>query len=300
MSDEELAPWVQKCAVFAKLTPAQKERLVRALHRHGHVVGFLGDGINDAAALRAADVGISVDNAVDVAKESADIILLEKSLLVLEQGVLEGRKVFGNIVKYIKMGASSNFGNVFSVLGASFVLPFLPMLPVQLLTQNLLYDISQTAIPFDEVDAEYLERPRKWEINDIFRFMVYIGPISSFFDYLTFGLMWYVFKANSLSTQSLFQSGWFIEGLLSQTLVVHMIRTRKIPFLQSRASWPMLLMTVLVMSLGVFLPFSPFGGKLGMSPLPGNYFYWLTGFLVSYCALTQGVKVWFIKRYGFN
>lgn len=237
---------------------------------------------------------------MDIAKESADIILLEKSLLVLEEGIIEGRKVFGNIVKYIKMGASSNFGNVFSVLGASALLPFLPMQPVQLLTQNLLYDLSQTAIPFDNVDEEYLEVPRKWEIGDIGRFMVFIGPISSIFDYCTFALMWFVFKANSEANASLFQSGWFVEGLLSQTLVVHMIRTRKIPFIQSRASLPMILLTCTIMAVGIAFPFSFLGAKIGLTALPGAYFPWLIAMLVSYCLLTQLVKQWFVKKFGFN
>jgi Mg2+-importing ATPase len=300
MSDAELEEAAEKGRVFAKLTPHQKERIVRALHSRGHVVGFMGDGINDAPALKAADIGISVDNAVDIAKESADFILLEKSLLVLEEGIIEGRKVFGNIIKYIKMGASSNFGNVFSVLGASAFLPFLPMQPVQLLTQNLLYDLSQTAIPLDHVDEEYLERPRKWEIGDIGRFMAFIGPISSIFDYCTFGIMWWVFKANSEATAPLFQSGWFVEGLLSQTLVVHMIRTRKIPFIQSRASAPMMALTAIIMAVGIAIPFTKLGTSLGLVALPGAYFGWLAVMLLSYCLLTQLVKQWFVKKFGFN
>ncbi len=300
MTDEELDLEVEDTTVFAKLTPAQKERIIHSLHRLNHVVGFMGDGINDAPALKAADVGISVDNAVDIAKESADIILLEKSLLVLEEGVIEGRKVFGNIIKYIRMGASSNFGNMFSMLGASALLPFLPMAPVQLLSQNLLYDISQTAIPFDDVDKEYLERPRRWEIQNISRFMLFIGPISSIFDYATFALMWFVFKANSPQHAGLFQSGWFIEGLLSQTLIVHMIRTRKIPFIQSRASWPLMMMTFGIMGIGLWVPFSGYGHSIGLEPLPWAYFPWLVGILITYCLLTQLVKQWFAKRFGYN
>ena len=215
--------------VFAKLTPDDKTRIVRALRARGHTVGFLGDGINDAGALREADVGISVDSAVDIAKESADIILLEKSLMVLEEGVVEGRRTFGNTIKYIKMTASSNFGNVFSVLIASAFLPFLPMLPIQLLTVNLLYDFSQTAIPWDDMDPEYLRVPRQWRADDIGRFMIFIGPISSIFDIVTFLVMWYVFGANAPARQALFQSGWFIESLPTQTLIVHMIRTAKLP-----------------------------------------------------------------------
>jgi Mg2+-importing ATPase len=300
MSDEELEQIAESSSVFAKLSPTQKERIVHALVRKKHVVGFMGDGINDSPALKAADVGISVDNAVDVAKESADIILLEKSLMVLEEGVIEGRKVFGNIVKYVKMGASSNFGNVFSVLGASLILPFLPMLPLQLLSQNLLYDLSQTAIPLDDVDEEYLNQPRKWMIGDIARFMLFMGPVSSLFDYLTFWLMWHVFGANSPEHQSLFQSGWFVEGLLSQTLIVHMIRTKKIPFLQSRASAPLLFMTAIVMAIGIYIPFSMYGSHIGLVPLPKQYFYYLAGMLFSYCILTQLVKTWFIKRFGYH
>jgi Mg2+-importing ATPase len=243
-------------------------------------------------------VGVSVDSAVDIAKESADIILLEKSLLVLEEGVIEGRKTFGNIIKYIKMTASSNFGNVFSVLIASAFLPFLPMLPIQLLIQNLLYDISQTSIPFDDMDPEYLRIPRQWRADDIGRFMVFIGPISSVFDVTTFLLMWYVFGANSPGRAPLFQSGWFIEGLLSQTLIVHMIRTAKIPFVQSRASAPVLGLTGAIMLVGIFLPFSHLGQHVGLVPLPESYFGWLLLTLVGYGALTQVVKTWYIHRYG--
>jgi Mg2+-importing ATPase len=300
LSQEQLAEEVERRQVFAKLSPSQKERIVQALHRKGHVVGFLGDGINDAPALRAADVGISVDNAVDIAKESADIILLEKNLLVLEQGVVEGRTVFGNILKYIKMGASSNFGNVFSVLGASLLLPFLPMLPVQMLVQNLLYDFSQIAIPLDRVDKEYLAKPRKWEIGDIGRFMLCIGPISSIFDYSTFALMWFFFHADSPARQSLFQSGWFVEGLLSQTLIVHMIRTNRIPFIQSRAAWPLVLTTLAIMAAGILVPFSPLGSKIGMVPLPGAYFPWLLATLLGYALLTQLVKTWFVRKFGIR
>ena len=300
LTDKELDSVVEKTTVFAKLSPAQKERIVKSLHRRDHVVGFMGDGINDAPALKAADVGISVDNAVDIAKESADIILLEKSLLVLEEGVIEGRKVFGNIIKYVKMGASSNFGNMFSMLGASALFPLLPMQPVQLLTQNLLYDISQTAIPFDDVDPEYLEKPRKWEIGEISRFMIFFGPISSLFDYATFAIMWFVFKAQTPANESLFQSGWFVEGLLSQTLIVHMIRTRRIPFIQSRASWPLILMTSAVMAVGVLVPFSSYGKGIGLGALPLTYFPILILILLSYCVMTQLMKNWFIRKYGYN
>jgi Mg2+-importing ATPase len=299
-TDEELGKLVEEANLFARLSPAHKERVVRALQRGGHVVGFMGDGINDAPALRAADVGISVDNAVDIAKESADLILLEKDLLVLEDGVLEGRRVFGNITKYIKMGTSSNFGNMFSVLGASAFLPFLPMLPIQLLTQNLLYDFSQLAIPFDRVDEEYLLKPRRWRIDDIRRFMIWFGPVSSIFDYVIFALMFFVLKANTPAHQALFQSAWFVEGLLSQTLIVHMIRTRKIPFLQSSPAPALALATATVMAVGILIPFTVFGRSLGMVPLPGIFFLWLVLILFAYAALAQMVKTWYVRRYGYN
>ena len=275
MTDGELKGMVGEVTVFAKLTPMQKTRIITLLQEQDNTVGFLGDGINDASALRQSDVGISVDTAVDIAKESADIILLEKDLMVLEDGVIEGRKTFGNIMKYIKMTASSNFGNMFSVLGASAFLPFLPMLPIHLLVQNLLYDVSQITIPFDRLDAEYLQKPRRWDASDLSRFMIYIGPISSIFDIATYLVMWYVFKCNSPEHQALFQSGWFIEGLLSQTLIVHMIRTRKIPFIQSTASWPVVGLTLLIMVVGIILPFSNVGAAIGLVPLPWSYFPWL-------------------------
>jgi len=300
LSEDELADLAETTTIFAKLSPMQKAKVIQVLRRRGHIVGFMGDGINDAAALREADVGISVDTAVDIAKESADIILLEKSLLVLEAGVIEGRKTFANIVKYIKMGTSSNFGNMFSVLGASALLPFLPMAPVQILVNNLLYDFSQTGIPFDNVDQEYLAKPRNWQIGDIQRFMIYIGPISSIFDYVTYALMWFVFGATTVEQQALFHTGWFVESLMTQTLIVHIIRTAKIPLIQSRPALPMLLVTLTIMGVGLYLPFSPIGLALGLVPLPGIYFLWLGLILSSYCLLTQLVKVWFIKKYGYN
>ncbi|HEY2854242.1 MAG TPA: magnesium-translocating P-type ATPase [Gemmatimonadaceae bacterium] len=298
LDEEEFGKLVSNHSVFAKLTPDDKTRIVHSLKARGHTVGFMGDGINDAGALREADVGVSVDSAVDIAKESADIILLEKSLLVLEEGVIEGRRTFGNTIKYIKMTASSNFGNVFSVLVASAFLPFLPMLPIQLLTNNLLYDFSQTSIPWDDMDPEYLAVPRQWRADDIGRFMVFIGPISSIFDIATFVLMWFVFRANTPARQSLFQSGWFIESLLTQTLIVHMIRTARIPFLQSRAAWPVLLLTGGIMACGLALPFLAVGAKLKLQPLPLSYFGWLALTLLSYSVLTQVVKVWYVRRFG--
>lgn len=273
---------------------------LQALRERGHVVGFLGDGINDAPALRAADIGISVDTAVDIAKEAADIILLEKSLMVLEAGVREGRRTFSNMLKYIKMTASSNFGNVFSVLVASAFLPFLPMLPLHLLVQNLLYDLSQTAIPFDNVDDEQLARPQQWRADEIGRFMVFFGPLSSIFDILTYALMWFVFAASTPAHQTLFQTGWFVEGLLSQTLVVHLIRTRRLPFLQSRAGWPLLLMTLVIASIGLLLPFSPLAAHFKLQPLPLSYFPFLLALLLGYAAVVQAMKGWFARRYGWQ
>ncbi|HEY9110403.1 MAG TPA: magnesium-translocating P-type ATPase [Rhodanobacteraceae bacterium] len=298
LDDAALDDLVAHTTVFAKMSPLQKSRVVESLQRRGHTVGFLGDGINDAAALRRADVGISVDTATDIAKESADIILLEKNLMVLEEGVLEGRITFGNIIKYIKMTASSNFGNVFSMLIASIFLPFLPMLPLQILVLNLLYDISQLSIPFDRMDEEYVRRPRKWDASDIGRFMIRIGPTSSLFDVTTFLLLWFWFGANALGDQAFFQSGWFVESLLTQTLVVHMIRTRRIPFVQSAASAPVLGLTTAIIAVGIAIPFTTLGAKLGMVELPLEFFGWLGATVVAYCALTQIVKVIYMRRFA--
>lgn len=298
MSKEDKMEAVAKCSIFSKLTPIQKAEIIQLLQANKNTVGFLGDGINDAAALRESDIGISVDSAVDIAKESADIILLEKDLMVLENGVIEGRRTFGNIVKYVKMTASSNFGNMFSVLAASAFLPFLPMLPIHLLIQNLLYDISQTTIPFDRMDSEYLRRPRIWDSGDLSRFMIWIGPISSIFDIVTYMVMWWVFKCQGPETEALFQSGWFVEGLLSQTLIVHMIRTRKVPFVQSCASWPVMLMTFSIMAIGICVPFTSFGSSIGLVPLPWSYFPWLVCILLSYCILTQWLKTEYIRVFN--
>jgi len=297
-SPEELAAIVEKANVFAKLSPSQKSDVIRALQTGRHVVGFLGDGINDGPALKAADVGISVDSAVDIAKETADIILLEKSLLVLGEGVREGRKVFGNIVKYIRMGASSNFGNMFSVIGASAWLPFLPMAPVQVLTNNLLYDFSQSAIPTDNVDEEFLATPRRWEIGNIGRFMLFIGPISSIFDYATYCLMYFIFAVQTPERAPLFQTGWFVESLLSQTLIIHVIRTNRVPFIESRASRPLLLTSLTICTIGVWLPFSPFAPALGLAVLPRAYWAYLVVMLAMYLTLTYFVRSWLHKRFG--
>ncbi|MCJ8211209.1 magnesium-translocating P-type ATPase [Mucilaginibacter sp. RS28] len=298
MSDDELKGSLDTVSIMAKLSPLQKSRVVKVLQEKGHTVGFMGDGINDAAALRDADVGISVDTAVDIAKESADIILLEKDLMVLRKGVIYGRRTFGNIIKYIKMTASSNFGNMFSMLGASALLPFLPMLPIQILVNNLLYDISQISIPWDSMDEEYIVQPRKWDASGISKFMMFIGPISSIFDYATFAVLWFVFKANLPAHQTLFQTGWFVESLLSQTLIVHMIRTRKIPFIQSWAAAPVLALTTAIMVIGISLPFTPLAPVLKMQWLPFSFFPWLIGILFSYCLLTQFVKNCFINKFN--
>ncbi|KEI04817.1 magnesium-translocating P-type ATPase [Clostridium botulinum] len=298
MSDEELAKASEKTSVFAKLSPMHKERIIKALQSKDHVVGFMGDGINDAPALKVSDVGISVDTAVDIAKESSDIVLLENNLLVLEEGLLEGRKVFGNIVKYIKMTASSNFGNMFSVIGASIFVPFLPMMPLQVLTNNLLYDLSQTTIPTDSVDEEWIAKPRKWSVDDIKRFIIYIGPISSIFDYTTYFVMLYIFKA--WNNPALFQTGWFLESLFTQTLIIHVIRTNKIPFIESRASKPLTITSLLIVILGVVLVNSPLSSVFGFTKLPLLYYLVLAVTLFCYVALTQVIKMIYIKKYNID
>jgi Mg2+-importing ATPase len=318
LTDEQLAKEVETTDVFARLSPAHKKRVVQALQRNKHVVGFMGDGINDAPALRAADVGLSVDNAVDIAKESADMILLEKDLMVLEEGVLEGRKVFVNILKYIRMGASSNFGNMFSVLGASAWLKFLPMQPIQVLTNNLLYDFSQVPIPTDNVGSAIISKPRPWAMGEIAKFIICIGPISSIFDYTTYALMWFYFKCSNLDlvpalpelarrfanpvdsdhtyAAALFSTGWFVESLMTQTLIVHVIRTNQIPFIQSRASWQLTMTTIAIMGIGAFLPFSPLAQYLGFVPLPWQFWPLLALTLVCYVGLTQLIKTWLVRK----
>jgi Mg2+-importing ATPase len=288
LSDKELEAIVKNITIFAKLSPFHKERIVKSLQNIGCVVGFLGDGINDAAALRVSDVGISVDSAVDIAKESADIVLLEKSLLVLEKGIIKGRMVFGNIIKYVKMSSSSNFGNMFSVVGASCFLPFLPMLPIQILTNNLLYDFSQASIATDNVDEEYLEQPKKWNMREISKFMYTFGPISSIFDYVMFAIL--IFFFGSWNNPAFFQTGWFVHSLVSQAIIIHIIRTNKIPFLQSRSSWTMIASSVLIVIIGVYLPFSPLASSLGMVQLPIEYFGFLVINIALYCFLAQKFK----------
>ena len=295
MTDTELAEAAEKTTLFARLSPAHKQRIVRVLRAKGHVVGYMGDGINDSPALRAADIGISVDTAADIAKESADLILLEKDLMVLQGGVMEGRKVFANIIKYIRMGASSNFGNMFSVLGASAFLPFIPMAPIQILSNNMLYDFSQVPIPTDLVDEEQVAHPRPWNIGEIRRFILWIGPISSIFDYTTFFVMLYLFKCWDPSRAPLFQTGWFVESLMTQTLIIHIIRTNKIPFFQSRASWPLILTSLAIMAFGAWLPYSPLASSLGLVHLPRLYWPILMATLFAYTGLTQLVKVWLLR-----
>jgi Mg2+-importing ATPase len=300
MSEDQLATAVEQAQIFAKLSPTQKAVVIQALQKNRHVVGFLGDGINDGPALRAADVGISVDSAVDIAKESADIILLDKSLMVLDRGVLEGRRVFANVLKYIRMGASSNFGNMLSVLGASAWLPFLPMAPIQILANNLLYDFSQTATPTDNVDEEYLARPRRWEIGNIGRYMLFVGPISSIFDYATFLTLYFGFGARTPAQASLFQSGWFVESLLSQTLIIHIIRTHRLAFIESRASLPLTVMSIVVCLIGIALPYSVLAPGLQLTPLPLAYWPILLAMIVAYLTLTHLMKIWLHRRFGVD
>ena len=289
---------VKNTNIFARLDPLQKERVIRALRKNKHIVGYLGDGINDALALKNSDVGISVNNAADIAKESADIILLRKSLMVLKDGVIEGRKTFGNILKYVKMGSSSNFGNMLSMTGGSIFLPFLPMLPIQILLNNFLYDVSQTALPTDEVDSEYITKARPWNVDYIKKFMVVIGPISSLYDFITYGVMLFVF--NTLNNPNLFHTGWFIESLCTQTLVVYIIRTGKIPFVESRPSKSLIFTSLLIVGIGIFIPFSPFARAFGFVAPPAFYFLLLFIMLITYLLLVQLVKSWFIKRYGYE
>jgi Mg2+-importing ATPase len=318
MTDAQLAEVVETIDVFARQSPMHKKRIVQALQKRGHVVGFMGDGINDAPALRAADVGISVDTAVDIAKESADVILLEKDLMVLEEGVIEGRKVFVNILKYIRMGASSNFGNMFSMLGAAALFKFQPIMPLQILTNNLLYDFSQVPIPTDNVGANQIAKPRPWQMGEIAKFMLLIGPISSIFDYTTFAVMWFVFKCTDAAAQAqispellgkfkdeaidhthaaqLFHTGWFVESIMTQTLIIHVIRTNLIPFIQSRASWQLSMTTILIMLIGAVLPYSPLAGPLGFVPLPWLFWVLLALTLLCYVALTQVIKAWMVRK----
>ena len=296
ITDDQLKELVKTTTVFARLSPLQKERVIHALHQNNHTVGFLGDGINDAPALKAADVGISVNNAVDIAKESADIILLQKNLMVLRDGVLEGRRVFGNIFKYIKMGSSSNFGNMFSMTGASFILPFLPMYPIQIILNNFLYDASQVAIPSDAVDEEYLLKSRSWNVDYIKKFMMYFGPLSSVFDYLTFGVLIFIFHAK----QDMFATSWFLESMCTQTLVIHIIRTGKIPFIESWPSPFLIFTSIYIISVALVLPYTPLGAYFKFVMPPASFFLFLILIVGLYLWSVQAMKVWFIKKYGYE
>ncbi len=300
LNDAELREVCDRISVFVRLVPLQKERVIKALQANKHIVGYLGDGINDAVALKTADVGISVNNAVDVAKETADIILMQKNLNVLQDCVVDGRRTFANIVKYIKMGASSNFGNMFSLTGASIFLPFLPMRPIQIILNNFLYDISQLTIPTDNVDRDYLTKPKPWNIEFIKKFLLIIGPLSSIFDFITFGIMWYVFGASNPAHQAIFQTGWFIESLTTQSLIIYVIRTKKIPFLQSRPSLALLVSSLVIISLSIFIAMTGLGGYFGFVKLPLIFFAWLAGIVICYLGLVQLVKTWFVKKYGFE
>ena len=321
MSDEELAKVAETTDVFAKLTPDQKSRIVTVLRENGHTVGFMGDGINDASAMKCADIGISVDTAVDVAKESADIVLLEKDLMVLEEGIVEGRKTYANMIKYIKMTASSNFGNMFSVLAASALLPFLPMMSIHLLCLNLIYDLSCTAIPWDNVDEEFIKVPRKWDASSVGKFMIWMGPVSSIFDFTTYIFMYFVFcpifvshgvlyndlasvysGAELIQMQfnyiAMFQAGWFVESMWSQTLVIHMIRTPKLPFIESRASLPVYLLTFAGIFILTIIPFTPIGTILGFVSLPGAYFAYLIPCIIAYMLLATSIKKAYVRHFG--
>jgi Mg2+-importing ATPase len=292
MDDQALVGKVENVNLFCRVTPTQKNRIILALKRRGHTVGYLGDGINDAPSLHSADIGISVDSAVDVAKDAADMILLEHDLTALQSGVIEGRRTFSNIMKYIMMGTSSNFGNMFSMAGASLFLPFLPMLPTQILVNNMLYDISEIPIPLDNVDKEYLMRPRQWDINFIRKFMLIVGPISSIFDFLTFFVMIKVFQAG----ESLFHTGWFIESLATQVLVIFIIRTRKNPLKSHPNPW-LTICSLLVVALAILLPFTPLGRYLGFVAPPLLFFIILASMVIVYLLMVEVVKQWFYKRY---
>jgi len=313
MNDSTLRKSAERVSVFAKLSPQQKARVIKALRDNGHSVGYMGDGINDAAAMKASDIGISVDTAVDIAKESADVILLEKDLMVLEKGIIAGRKTYANMIKYIKMTASSNFGNMLSVLAASAFLPFLPMMPIHLILLNLIYDLSCTTIPWDNVDKEFLVVPRKWDASSIGKFMIWIGPTSSVFDISTYLLMYFIIcpamcgglmfhqltdAAMQVRYIALFQAGWFVESMWSQTLVIHMIRTPKIPFLQSRASASVMLFTFTGIAALTIIPFTAFGAAIGLAALPPTYFLWLGLTVVLYMVLATIAKKFFVKRHG--
>lgn len=297
MSDDELRKRVDETTLFSKVAPLEKARILRALKDNGHVVGYLGDGINDAPALKEADVGISVDTGVEIAKETADIVLLEKSLLVLEEGIIEGREVFANIMKYLNMSISSNVGNMISFIAASIFIPFLPILPTQILIQNLLYDFSQLGISFDNVDEEDLLKPKKWNVDNILKFTIWFGPLSSIFDFIIFYVLWTVIGANSIGTQALFQSGWFIMGVVSQTIIIYIIRTRKVPFYKSKPSNLLLFLSILISIIGVILPYLSIGKLIGLVPLPYIYIFIFIIVMTLYMLLTEIVKIYYLRKY---
>ena len=294
MSDEELVQRIDSVTIFARLLPHQKERIVQSYKKRGHVVGFLGDGINDVSAMMSADIAISVNSAVDIAKEASDIVLLRQSLLVLSEGVTEGRKVFANILKYLRAQASVNVGYIFSNVGASILFPFLPVLPIQILVNNLLFDLSMTALPTDSVDKEYVEKPRRWDISGLTRFITTFGPFCSAFDYITWGVLIFVFGA--LSDPALFQTGWFVQSVIIMILSIHVFRTDKIPFLQSRASLTFGLATGIVCLVGILLPYSPLAETLSLVPLPAIFFVWLAGIFIGFIAVIQLVKMIYFKE----
>ena len=313
MEDDELGKAAEKVSVFAKLSPQQKARVIAVLRDRGHDVGYMGDGINDASAMKASDVGISVDTAVDIAKESADVILLEKDLMVLEKGIIEGRKTYANMIKYIKITASSNFGNMFSVLVASAFLPFLPMLPIHLLILNLIYDFSCSAIPWDNVDKEFLAVPRKWDSSSISKFMLWIGPTSSVFDITTYALLYFLIcpavtggqmyhQITDQTTQALFvavfHAGWFVESMWTQTFVIHMLRTPKIPFIHSHASFPLTIISFAGIAALTAIPFTAIGKTIGLAALPLSFFPWLLLTICLYMVLVTIFKKIYIRKYG--
>ncbi len=296
MSDAELKKACKKCQIFVKLNPFQKKRIVRIFQENGHTVGYMGDGINDSPPLKQADVGISVDTAVDIAKEVADIILLEKDLNVLEEGVIEGRKTFTNTIKYLKMAISGNFGNMFSVLIASIFLPFLPLKPIHILVQNILNDFAQLGMPFDNVEEKYIRKPKKLDINEIKSFMFHFGLLSTIVDILCFIILWFVFKFNSIEMQEQFQTGWFIVGIISQTFIIHVIRTHKIPFVNSRASKQLNISTISIIIITLIIGFTDVAMIFDLVKMPYIYILWVIGLMAVYLSLAQILKKYYIKK----
>lgn len=296
LSDDELKEKVKKCHLYSKLNPLQKQRIVRIYQENGNTVGYMGDGINDSPPLKQSDVGISVDTAVDIAKETADIILLEKDLNVLEEGVINGRKTFTNVLKYIKMATSGNFGNMFSIIIASIFLPFLPLLPIHILIQNLLCDFAQLGMPFDNVDKEYIRKPKKWNTDDIKKFMFVFGSISTILDIMCFIILWFGFKFNTVEKAVLFQTGWFAFGIVSQTLIIHMIRTHKLPFIESKSSKQLLISTFTITLLTILITFTNIAVIFDFKKLPITYLFWILVLLIIYALVIQAYKKYYLKR----